>query len=258
MTKTEVLRASGLFVGFLVGALLVALCVPGGSPEAGPAPSPTVILQDAPQLHASAAAAEVGERIVELPDDGDVWHTSVFVHAQWQSLKADRELVAAFETDPRLVSLKAQTKFHLFTDADPTYKQRFAKHVPTLPAILVQRGNGEVIYKASSTNIDPPALGGQVAAGIHNWRCDQNGCYPVQPQPAPAPPPLFNPPLLQRGLQRALEPVPDVMPALTLWGKLQTAISEGKWLLALGLIAAIAWRYVRPPVRTVYRTRRKK
>lgn len=258
---------AGLLLGCL-GVLVVFMlfCATPAHPRASPLNvSPPPAAAPAGEFTPAATEPAPQNRIVELPEDGGVWHLSLFVHADWQSRKADREVVAAFEADPQLRSLKAQAKYHLYTEADPMYRQRFAQHVPVLPAVMLQRGNGEVVFKSSAGNLDPPALGGQVATQIYQYRCDNGYCYPVQPKPTPSPTPVFDPPL--RGLvPRLVEPVPDVLPIGGLSGVLQFLefIKDGRtWAVIAVIVGLVVWQRLRqpaPPARTrvVYRSRKRK
>lgn len=186
------------------------------------AAKPRFIVQRAP-----AVVTPVEERILDLPEDGDVWHTSLFVHPNWQAIPAERRLIAAFETEPRLVSLKAQSKYHLYTSDDPIYKERFASAVPVIPALVVQRSDGEVIYKGSGDKVgdDPHSLGHAIKDTIRK-QCPDGRCRPIVPKPVPEPLPQPKP-----------EPIPDLGPPATeppnhLW-----AILIGAAGLAAGVAA---------------------
>src|SRR5689334_13966910 len=59
-----------------------------------------------------AAALErqtVQERVVDLPEDGNQWHTILIVCPNWQARPAERRAEAMFHAEPFLVSLKHQT-----------------------------------------------------------------------------------------------------------------------------------------------------
>jgi hypothetical protein len=153
-----------------------------------------------PRVVTQYVGAPVEERLLDLPEDGDVWHTSLFVHPNWQAVPAERRLVAAFETEPRLVSLKAQTKYHLYTTDDPIYRDRFASAVPVIPSLVLQRSDGEVIYKSSGDRVadDPHALGHAIKDTIRK-QCPDGRCRPIVPRPQPEPVPQP-------------EPIPDLGP----------------------------------------------
>ena len=146
----------------------------------------------------------IGERIIDLPEDGEVWHTSLLLHDEWERIDQDRRLVAWFETNSRLASLRAQTVWHIYTESDPIYHERFREAVPILPAVLVQRSDGEVIYKSSGVHL--PDRAEKLASSIHGTirrRCPSPWCGP-QPQPEPPPQPHEEQPLPKP------EPIPDL------------------------------------------------
>ena len=140
----------------------------------------------------SQVRGRTGERIVDLPETGGAWHLSIFVHQDWRSRPAERRLVAWFSVEPRLVSLKAQTHDHLYTDADPMYRLRFAKIVPLLPAVMLQDGTGKVWYKAAvgSKNVplpaEPAALGDKFQTLFAGGPCPWPKPKP-EPEPGPGP-----------------------------------------------------------------------
>lgn len=133
---------------------------------------------------------QVGERIVDLPETGGAWHLSIFVHEDWRSRPAERRLVAWFSVEPRLVSLKAQTHDHLYTDADPMYRLRFAKIVPRLPAVMLQDGMGKVWYKAAVGSKDVPLPSEPSELGDKFQKLFAGGPCPwPKPKPEPGPKP---------------------------------------------------------------------
>lgn len=155
------------------------------------------------QPEARPPQEELEARIIDLPNDGDAWHTTLFVHPDWKQRPSDRRLVAAFESEPRLMSVKTQTMFHVYTTDGPDYRERFAQFVPVVPAVLVQRGaDGKVIYKKSGPNVadDERKLAREVKDAIKDW-CDRNRCYPIHPKPLPDTQPQPLP----------VEPIPDTM-----------------------------------------------
>jgi len=139
------------------------------------------------------AREAVRQRIVKVPDDGEAYHVSLFLHDDYRKRPLDRSLVAWWEVDPVLKSVKAQTHFHTFLASNPLYKSRFAKAVPTLPAVMIQKSEGKVMYKASGANLPPSPwqMSNDVARLFKNrpyyvlpWR---------RPKPCPTPGPKPDP-----------------------------------------------------------------
>ena len=152
---------------------------------------------------------EIEERLTVLPEDGQAWYTTLCVNRDWRQLPADRQLVAAFEADPRLASVRVQTRYNVYTPDDAVFKQRFANRVEQLPCVIITRGNGEVIFKSSGPHVaqNEDRLVHQVRTAFRE-SCPKGRCCP-RPKPnvpIPAPvvapvPPIVEPPLLDSHLQ---------------------------------------------------------
>ena len=144
--------------------------------------------------------SERREKVVDLPEDGSSWWT-VFV---WpENKEADpysRQLSANFAATPRLQSLLAQTKVHNFEPSDRLYQGKYEQYLGgQTPAVLVQRDDGKVAYKASGANIptDGVKLADDIAKSIEQ-------CFP-RPRPKPTPTPSPTP-------QPGPSIVPDIRP----------------------------------------------
>lgn len=111
----------------------------------------------------ASRACEASEQIVQLPEDGNTYHTILLLHSDWTARPNERELVAWFKTEPSLVSVTAQTKFWQLTADDPVYQANYAPTTPSLPAVLVMTETGQTVYKASGANMPAPQ---QVAAEL--------------------------------------------------------------------------------------------
>lgn len=92
------------------------------------------------------------ERIMELPEDGDMWSTIV-VYGGESKLKGaeNRTLAANFGTTPRLQSLKEQTKFYEMP-ANHWWVLKYHPGEP-LPLVIVQMQNGRTVYKNSGDTV---------------------------------------------------------------------------------------------------------
>ena len=152
------------------------------------------------------APSAIAERVLDLPEDGEAWYTTLLVHPPISRDIHDQRLLEAFDTEDRLRSLKTQTRFHVYANDHPIYQQRFAPHVQRLPAVFVQRGaSGEVVFSASGPEVaeHPHRLGHAIQQAICR-RCPHGRCQPVLPQPTPPP----DTPVLPPGP----EPVPNLGP----------------------------------------------
>jgi hypothetical protein len=165
------------------------------------------------------------ERVIDLPEDAGVWHTIVVYPDRERSDTASRRLAAALASDERLRSLTAQTKTHIYALGDPLWRERLQQHYgSSAPALIVQRPDGRVCYKASGANLpsDPRALASDIAAAIAD-------CRP-KPSPAPSPAPAPQP----------APTIPDLAPR-------QPANNEEDqqvlWMIAVPMIAGLLGLY---------------
>ncbi|MGE4136425.1 MAG: hypothetical protein AB7E98_12005 [Pirellulales bacterium] len=127
----------------------------------------------APQAHAFVLANIAQERVIQLPEDGQVWATIVFTSDHWQTNPLERQVLAWFDSDPRLASLKAQTKFYHYTASDPAYTHvpinkpghSFAQIVQgQFPCVIVQTFEGTKVFKVSGEHM--PRQANALAHGI--------------------------------------------------------------------------------------------
>lgn len=167
----------------------------------------------------------IRERVVDLPEDAGVWHTIVVYPDRSPSDAASRRLAAALASEDRLRSLTAQTKTHVYAISDPLWRGRMQQHYGVAaPALIVQRPDGRVCYKASGANLpaDASVLADDVIAAIAD-------CRP-RPQPSPTPGPAPSPAPV----------IPDVAP--------RTPANSGDdshvlWMIAVPLVAGLLGLY---------------
>ena len=148
------------------------------------------------------AAQPIEERIIELPEDGNAWYTTII--SPEKTVKNDpiaRKLEANLKVNPRLASLIAQTHVNRYHPSHPMwnakYRPIYGDNPPT--AIVVQTPDGKVCYKATGANIpsDGDALADSIARAIAD-------CRP-RPNPSPTPTPDPTPPVIP-------DTVPDIGP----------------------------------------------
>jgi hypothetical protein len=132
------------------------------------------------------ALAEFGDRVIDLPEDGVAWHTSVFTHDPPTS--HEQRMLAWFASDPQLSRLKQQTHFHHYTPRSSVYPRFENVTAGGLPAIVLQDSGGQVIYKAGGANA-PSAPWPLVKGIIECVRAHCPHCPRPKPQPAPDPEP---------------------------------------------------------------------
>lgn len=141
----------------------------------------------------------VSERVVDLPEDGHLWQTTIVYATEDASDMQSRRLKLAFETEPRLQSLKQQTQFREFgpNSRYNTYQlgRRFA-----LPCVFVHRPNGqpgksEAVYRASGDGVplDAKTLGDEIAVTLATVSDCRPKPTPPTPQPSPQPLPDIRP-----------------------------------------------------------------
>lgn len=180
--------------------------------------------------------ALVGAEVVDLPDDGKAYYTTLIVHDDWRQRAAERALVAAFETDQLLRSAKSQTHFNLYAASNPLYAQRFAKSVPTLPALLIQDATGKVYLKLSGDELtgDVEKVRGPIR---RLWQARPIYVLPWRrPCPCPEPTPQPSPPAPDETPLPDATPIPDtisVAPPFP-WGWLTLAVLVGLFIPIIG------------------------
>lgn len=140
-------------------------------------------------------AKPIRERVVNLPEDGQAWYTTLVLSKSWKEKPLERELVAWFGVVPELASLKAQTHYQIVTEGTRAHAAEFAKVAS--PAVIVQDAAGKVYYKASGNGLpaDPDRLANEIA-----------DCFP-HPKPGPTPGPSPGP-----GPTPKPDGVPDIRP----------------------------------------------
>jgi len=136
-----------------------------------------------------------GERITNLPEDGDKWYLSVVGEGmQYQ------KILNWFEKG-ELKTLKSQVHFCQVNPRSPVWS-RYKSNIKGMPTIRLQDAQGYVLYEAYGVNIPKTATGLHIAMSmtvsakeILPWR--RRNCRPQpdpQPQPDQAPNPLDPPP----------------------------------------------------------------
>lgn len=139
-----------------------------------------------------------GEQLVKdripLPDDGHKWETSLIYSDNYKTDPRQVQFLQWFQYDPRLSRLLSQTHHHYFTTSNPNYRARYAvANGNVVPAVIVSKSTGEIVYKASGSNIPNSAveLADQIADAIAEQRSD---CRPhPEPSPTPSPSPAPGP-----------------------------------------------------------------
>lgn len=172
-------------LGTLLGCvLLAAVLVPAGSRVYTRQVGRIAALEtDAALARAAVFAASVQERVIDLPEDGYQWHTILIVNPGWQGRPAERRAEAMFHAEPLLVSLKHQTHWHLITTDQPEFR-KFRALVDATPCLIVERANGEVVYRESGPELGrhPHLLTHAIRKEIER-HCPDGRCLPLHPVP---------------------------------------------------------------------------
>lgn len=97
-------------------------------------------------------AKAVGEKIVQLPQDGGKWHLSLWFRNKTDDT-ASRRLAGYFSSDEilRQIATQAIVHEHDASRPDPVFAERYADSAA--PGVLLQNSRGQVLYKASGDNI---------------------------------------------------------------------------------------------------------
>lgn len=132
------------------------------------------------------SVAELGDRVIDLPEDAGAWHTSVFTSDK--PSPREKQILAWFDDETQLRRLKEQTHFHHYTPANSVYSRYNNLTAGGLPVVALQDASGAVIYKVSGDQVPPapwPLLRGIID-------CIRAHC-PHCPRPKPKPEPLPEP-----------------------------------------------------------------
>ena len=147
--------------------------------------APHVLPAEATPPHERGAVLvdPIEERSLDLPEDAHTWHTILLVQPNWREIPAERRVETLFHSEPQLVSLKHQTHWHLITTADPEFA-KFRSLVDSTPCLLVERANGQVIYRGSGHDLGhrPPELTRSIRRQVER-HCPRGRCLPIHPQP---------------------------------------------------------------------------
>jgi hypothetical protein len=101
-----------------------------------------------------AAMHDLGDVVLELPEDGQLYHTLLFTSEHWQQNPKERDFIAWFDTNPQLKKLCAQTHVHHYEANQLRYRYRFDDIVKDdFPCIIVQRCDGCAVFKMSGSNM---------------------------------------------------------------------------------------------------------
>lgn len=136
----------------------------------------------AAQAAYAASIAELGDRVIDLPEDAHAWYTSVFTHQR--PSQHEKQLLDWFDNDPQLHRLKQQTHFHHLTPGSSIFSRYDNLTAGGLPVVVLQDAAGTVIFKASGERV--PTTPWPLVRGIID--CVRAHC-PHCPRPKPKPEP---------------------------------------------------------------------
>lgn len=177
--------------------------------------------QSSPEVGQPPDSQYISERIMELPEDGNLWHTVLVLDDSPLSRHVERQ----FATDPRLISLTQQTKVYKYPPND-VWVQKNRAGLPR-PSVLVMAptavGSNDYqrVYEnwGSGLPADSKKLANDIAVSIRDCR----------PRPNPTPTPGPNP-----------QPVTPVTPLIPVTPDEAEPVDEGglnRLYLALAALA---------------------
>jgi hypothetical protein len=147
------------------------------------------------------------QRVLELPEDGQAYYTSLFLPANWKADATSRSIYSWFETNEQLRGLRAQTHWNVYDENDLFYRTRYFKIAPVLPAVVIQDSTGRVVASVTTFST-PEGLVNDLQYGIETgcirrWR-ERREPVPAPapvPAPQPTPGPINGPPAILGGSQ---------------------------------------------------------
>lgn len=176
--------------------------------------------------------ATVQQQVVNLPEDGKAYYTSLFLAKNWQADPRSREVRAWFDTNVTLASLKSQTHFNIVTPADPQWGAKYAQSVGNaLPCVAVTDASGGIVYKASAKTL--PTKDNVLAAEVYQSVERRRRRCPInEPQPTPVTP--------EPNVPDTTPNLPDTSPAITTPPEEHFPLWLGIVLGLAGITAAVA------------------
>lgn len=117
--------------------------------------------------------------------------------ANWDQDPRFIEVWNWFETEAELQALKSAMKFRVYEEGTEIFNEKYAKHV-TVPSILIQEPNGDVIFSVTANNI--PKTSHELISKINKKipgrtqqyknpykKCDDINCPKCYPKAIPRP-----------------------------------------------------------------------
>jgi hypothetical protein len=200
----------------VVLAVMLAVAVVAGWAALETQRTQTNVYELAESHVAMSESIAVRERIVDLPDDSKTYYVTLFLHDNWRTRPEQRAMVAAWDSDPRLRSIKSQVRFNIYTQSDPLYQTKFRASHPVLPAVVVQDQAGKVYSKVSGADAtDTEKVAGPL---LNLWRSRPIYVLPWRrPKPCPEPGPCPTPDEPDETPDFVPDTaIPDVQPAASL------------------------------------------
>lgn len=159
------------------------------------------------------------DRVLELPEDGGLFHLVIVGDATDPLANVLREYVAAA---PRLTSVKRQTKYWEVASSHWWVKQYFGGE--TKPLILLQDDRGQVVYKASGANLPREAeeLADEVELAIAAYAAN---CGPECNRPSKTRPKVV---------------IPDTRQGVA--NTFGLGVEDLVWLVAFAIVGILIWR----------------
>jgi hypothetical protein len=130
----------------------------------------------------------VEDRVIDLPEDGDMWHLVLVTDTS----ETSKTLQQSLAETPRLANLMGQVKVHAYPTSYWWVKQYFGGE--SLPIVYLATESGERVYKASGGNF--PGNGEELADEIESsiWAFDCGpDCNPSPTRPNSRVPDLRGP-----------------------------------------------------------------
>lgn len=191
----------------------------------------------------NVSAPAVQERVINLPEDGNAFYTTLFLPANWQKDGKSRTLRAWFDTQYQLASLKSQTHFNVVTTADAQWS-KYAPTVPVLPSVCLTTAAGDVYFKASGDTIpsSPSKLATAIDQSIER-RCPNRKCPWKEEEPTPTPPAVPDTtPVVPDTVPHVPDVTPPVEEGFPLW--LGVILGLGGAGLAVGPDVVKKWKAI--------------
>jgi hypothetical protein len=195
--------------------------------------------------------------------DAEKLFLTIVTHDNYSSIEREKQFAGWFFSDPRLVKLKANTRWNWYTESNPHYKDRLRyKYGDALPMVNISRPDGETVLHVTAMSL--PRTSGELADmaddavnAKFSAPTYRSGGMP-QTQIVEDCGPDCNPPKQPDGDDgQQMDPIHDVIPPRTNWLHVLAVLGGVFFVLAVMggmavVLAVVFWPRPSPPQQLIH------